>query len=62
MKEKLKELSKSTTAKIIASIIVPGGFIIWGVYEINKRIKGRHRDVESSTRTDTDDDQARSVD
>ena len=39
IKKQLKKLSKSTTAKIIASIIIPGGFIVWGVYELNKRIK-----------------------
>ncbi len=26
----------ATTAKVVAAIIVPGGFIIWGAYEYGK--------------------------
>ena len=38
MKEKLKKLSQSTKAKIIAATIIPGGFLIWGAYELGKRV------------------------
>ena len=37
-KELIEKFGKSTAAKIIAATIIPGGFIIWGAYELNKYI------------------------
>jgi hypothetical protein len=36
MKKAIEKLSKSTVAKFLAAAIVPGGFIVWGLYEYSK--------------------------
>ena len=32
------KIKKETLIKTIVAIIVPGGFIIWGAYEIGKKV------------------------
>jgi len=36
MKKTLEKLGQSPIAKLIIAAIVPGGFIIWGLYELSK--------------------------
>ena len=31
------KITKATVIKLVVATIVPGGFIIWGLHEINKR-------------------------
>lgn len=40
MKKTLKKLSDSTLGKFVIAAIIPGGFIIWGTYELAKLYKG----------------------
>ena len=60
MKEMLKKFSESTIAKLIVAAIVPGGFIVWGLYEFkkfkksNKEHKGR-QDILRDIRISDDD-------
>jgi len=43
MKQMLKKFSNSTTAKIVAALLIPGGFIIWVTYELIKAIKSKSK-------------------
>lgn len=36
MKKTLEKLGQSTIAKLVVAAIVPGGFIVWGLYELSK--------------------------
>lgn len=36
MKKTLEKLGQSPIAKLVIAAIVPGGFIIWGLYELSK--------------------------
>lgn len=47
MKIALKKIDKETIAKFVASMIIPGGFIIWGIYEYTEYQKKRKCSVST---------------
>ena len=40
MKKTLKKLSDSTLGKLIVAIVIPGGLIVWGLYELSRLRNG----------------------
>lgn len=50
--EENKEKIMATVIKVVASIIIPGGFIVWGAYELGK-YKQRRTDDEVNLQENT---------
>lgn len=38
------KLKKATLLKTIVALLVPGGFIVWGAYELGKRVGNKKRE------------------
>ena len=47
MKKTLEKLRQSPIAKLIIAAIVPGGFIIWGLYELSKSKRDKNSTKET---------------
>lgn len=48
LKEKIKE---STVLKLALALIVPGGLIVWGIYEYRKKCGGFSRPEQNPSKT-----------
>lgn len=51
MTNKVRILSDSLVTKLILSVIIPGGFIAWGLYELHKRKTNKRSTDEDDINT-----------
>lgn len=57
MKKTLEKLGQSPIVKLVIAAIVPGGFIIWGLYELSKS----KRDKNSTKKSDRENENSEST-